>query len=57
MAKMVKAGDELKFFDVKAKKSFKTTKWKERIIKGRRFAVTKSPFGTHEAFRILPKKR
>jgi len=46
---------ELKFFDVKTKKSFRTTNWKVRVIKGRRFAVTKSPTGTHEVFRILGK--
>ena len=48
--------EKLKFFDVKTQKSFVTSNWKERVIKGRRFAVTKSPTGTHEVFRILGKK-
>ena len=46
---------KLKFYDVKAKKSFQTDKYKTVTKKGRRFAVTTSPGGT-KAYRILGKK-
>jgi len=50
---------QLKFYDVKAKKSFVTDKYKivvKKVNKGsRRFAVAKSPHSNIEAWRILGK--
>ncbi|MEM5812731.1 MAG: hypothetical protein QXN71_03050 [Candidatus Aenigmatarchaeota archaeon] len=51
---MPKAGDELLFFDVKAKKKFKSKNWKIITKKGRKFAVAKAPSGI-DAYRILGK--
>lgn len=45
---------ELKFYDMKAKKAFMTDKYDVKIIKGKRFAVTKAPSGC-TAYRILGK--
>ena len=49
---------ELKFYDVKAKKSFNTRKYKivKKSVKGntRKFAVAKSPTGI-DSWRVLPK--
>ena len=42
----------LSFYDVKAKKKFKTNKYKIVKKKGRRFAVAKAPSGI-ESWRIL----
>ena len=47
--------EELEFFDVKSKKKFKTTNYEIRVKKGRNFAVTKSPEGTHECWRVVSK--
>lgn len=46
---------ELEFFDVKTKNKFKTGDY--RIVQkgGRSFAVTKSPHGTHECWRVVSK--
>ena len=46
---------ELQFFDVKTKKKFKATEYKVVEKKGRFFAVTKSPEGTHECWRVISK--
>jgi hypothetical protein len=48
---------EVEFFDVKAKKKFKTTKYDIREKSGRFFAVAKSPNGTHECWKILSAKQ
>lgn len=45
---------ELKFYDVKAKKSFMSSNYKEVEKKGRRYAVAKAPSGIM-AWRILGK--
>ncbi len=48
--------ETLKFFDVKSKKSFRTNKFRLKMIKGRKFAIAKSPFNPGmEAFRIVKK--
>lgn len=47
---------KLKFFDVKAKKSFSTDKFVLKTIKGKRFAVATSPFSKIKAYRIVSKK-
>ncbi|MFW6121617.1 MAG: hypothetical protein ACOC80_12060 [Petrotogales bacterium] len=44
----------LKFYDLKAKKSFNTDKYRIVTRKGRRFAVAKAPSGA-ESWRILGK--
>ena len=44
---------KIKFFDVKAKKSFMSDKFEIRIIKGRKFAVTTSPLTGIQAFTIV----
>ena len=46
----------LEFYDVKAKKKFKTDKYKFEIKKSRRFAVAKSPYTGIMAYRIVPNK-
>ena len=47
--------EELKFYDVKAKKSFKTDSYKIVVKKKRKFAVAKSPLSDISAWRILGK--
>jgi hypothetical protein len=49
-----KPGEEIAFFDVKAKKKFKAKQWKVVVKKGRKFAVAKAPSGI-DAYRILGK--
>jgi len=44
---------KLKFYDVKAKKSFISDKYKIVRKKGRRFAIAKSPYSGIDAYRIL----
>ena len=46
---------ELEFFDVKTKEKFKTGDFRVEERKGRFFAVTKSPTGTYECWRVLSK--
>lgn len=52
--------ENLSFYDVKAKKKFSSSDYKEvsRMVKGhkRYFAVAKAPSGI-EAWRILPNKK
>jgi hypothetical protein len=45
---------KLSFYDVASKKSFTTDKYTIKLIKGRRFAVAKSPSG-NMAYRIVSK--
>lgn len=47
---------KLKFYDLKAKKSFQTDKYAERMKSGRRFAVASTPTGG-TAWRVLGKKK
>ena len=46
---------KLKFYDLRGKKAFTTSKYSERVKKGRRFAVATAPSGA-TAWRILGKK-
>ena len=46
---------ELEFYDVKTKKKFKSSDFRIEEKKGRFFAVTKSPEGTHECWRVVSK--
>lgn len=46
---------ELEFFDVKSKKKFKTSEFRIEERKGRFFAVTKSPTGSYECWRVVSK--
>ena len=46
---------ELSFYDVKKKAKFNSTTYTVRQKGGRFFAVTKSPTGTHECWRVLSK--
>lgn len=46
---------ELEFFDVKDKKKFKSSEFRVVEKKGRFFAVTKSPTGSHECWRVISK--
>ena len=43
----------MEFFDVKTKARFKTESFRIEERKGRFFAVTKSPTGTYECWRVL----
>lgn len=47
-----KANKVLSFYDVKAKESFKTSDYKIKRIKGRKFAIARSPSG-NKSFRIM----
>jgi hypothetical protein len=47
--------EEMEFFDVKTKKKFKTTDIRIEEKKGRFFAVTKSPTGSYECWRVVSK--
>jgi len=47
--------DELSFYDVKTKQKFNSSEYEVREKGGRFFAVTKSPAGTHECWRVLSK--
>ncbi len=46
---------EMEFYDVKSKKKFKSSEFRVVEKKGRFFAVTKSPEGTHECWRVMSK--
>lgn len=46
---------ELEFYDVKARKKFKSSSFRIEEKKGRFFAVTKSQSGPHECWRVLSK--
>ena len=47
--------EELSFYDVKTKASFKSSDYTVKQKAGRFFAVTKSKAGTHECWRVLGK--
>lgn len=47
--------DKLSFYDVKTKAKFDATDYTVREKSGRFFAVTKSPKGGHECWRVLSK--
>ena len=47
--------EELSFYDVKTKSKFKAKEYQVKERGGRFFAVTKSPKGTHECWRVLSK--
>ncbi len=47
--------EDLSFYDVKSKSKFNSSKYEVREKNGRFFAVTKSPAGTHECWRVLSK--
>lgn len=47
--------EQMQFFDVKTKKKFKSDSYRLVEKKGRFFAVTKSPEGTHECWRVISK--
>ena len=44
---------ELEFYDVKSKDKFKTTNFEVREKSGKFFAVTKSPTGDYECWKII----
>ncbi len=48
---------EMEFFDVKTKNKFKSSEFRIEERKGRFFAVTKSPSGTHECWRVVSKDK
>lgn len=50
------AKPKLSFYDVKSKSKFETDNFKVVEKAGRHFAVTKSPKGTHECWRVLGKE-
>lgn len=47
--------DKLSFYDVKSKSKFDSSEYEVRVKNGRYFAVTKSPSGSHECWRVLSK--
>ena len=47
--------EQLSFYDVKSKKKFNSEEYQVREKSGRFFAVTKSPSGSHECWRVLSK--
>ena len=49
--------EELSFYDVKTKSKFNSSEYEVREKSGRFFAVTKSPKGTHECWRVLGKEQ
>ncbi|MEK6852585.1 MAG: hypothetical protein AABX59_01770 [Nanoarchaeota archaeon] len=50
------AKPKLSFYDVKTKKKFETDDYRVVEKSGRHFAVTKSPHGSHECWRVLGKE-
>ncbi len=46
---------ELSFYDVKSKSKFNSSQYDIREKSGRFFAVTKSPNGPHECWRVISK--
>lgn len=49
------AKPKISFYDVKTKAKFETDDYRVVEKGGRHFAVTKSPKGTHECWRVLSK--
>ena len=50
------AKEKISFYDVKTKKKFETDDYKIVDKGGRKFAVAKSPAGTHECWRVVSKE-
>ena len=48
-------GEKLSFYDVKARKRFESSVYKEVIKNKTLFAVAKSPYGNYDSYRILKK--
>lgn len=48
---------EVEFYDVKSKAKFKSSDVEVREKKGRFFAVTKSPSGDYECWKVLSKEQ
>ena len=48
---------DLQFYDVKSKNKFTSGDFRVEEKKGRFFAVTKSPSGTHECWRVISKDK
>lgn len=48
--------EKLKFYDLKAKKTFMTDSYKHVMKSGRKFAVAKAPSGA-QAYRIVAKTK
>ena len=46
---------EMEFFDVKTKKKFKSSDFRIVEKSGRNFAVTKSPTGDYECWKVVSK--
>ena len=46
---------DMEFFDVKTKKKFKSSDFRVVEKSGRSFAVTKSPTGSYECWRVISK--
>jgi len=46
---------EIEFYDLKSKKKFMSTSWRIVEKSGRNFAVTKSPTGDYECWKVLGK--
>ena len=49
--------ETLSFYDVKSKSKFEANHYDVRERSNRYFAVTKSPSGTHECWRVLSKEQ
>jgi len=49
------AKEKISFYDVKTKKKFETDNYRVVDKSGRKFAVTKSPAGSHECWRVVSK--
>jgi len=49
--------ETLNFYDVKSKSKFESNEYEVQERNNRYFAVTKSPNGTHECWRVLSKKQ
>ncbi|MFH1594390.1 MAG: hypothetical protein ABID09_06810 [Candidatus Omnitrophota bacterium] len=47
--------EEMEFYDVKSKKKFKASEYRIEERKGRFFAVTKSPTGDYECWKVVSK--
>jgi hypothetical protein len=46
---------EIEFYDVKSRSKFKSSNFRIEERKGRFFAVTKSPTGSYECWKVLSK--
>ncbi len=49
--------EKLSFYDVKSKSKFESSDYEIREKNNRHFAVTKSPSGPHECWRVLSKEQ